>query len=229
MIFAILTIILAITVYLPQLWVRTVMRRHSAERLDLDGTGGELAQHLLQRFELDGVSLEKTDPGKDHYDPQSKTVRLSPSNYDGRSLTAVAVATHEVGHAIQFHRQEKISRLRARYLPLAFTLKRIGIMVMMAMPLLAIVLRAPPLILAVIALSVVLQLLGALAYLIILPEEWDASFHKALPILIEGNYIDEKDLVAVTSVLRAAALTYFASALAEIVNIGRWLMLVLRR
>ena len=229
MIFAILTLVLAAIVYLPQLWVRTVMRRHSVERRDLDGTGGELAQHLLQRFELEGVSLEKTDAGKDHYDPTSKTVRLSPSNYDGRSITAVAVATHEVGHAIQFYKQEKISRLRSRYLPLAFMLKRVGIMVMMAMPILAIVLRAPPLILAVVALSVVLQLLGALAYLIILPEEWDASFHKALPILIEGNYIDEKDLQAVTTVLRAAALTYFASALAEILNIGRWLMLILRR
>lgn len=229
MIFVALTVILAAIVYMPQLWVRHVMRRYSHERTDLAGTGGELAKHLLQRFELDGVSLEKTDAGKDHYDPTSKTIRLSPANYDGQSLTAVAVATHEVGHAIQFHKQEKISQLRARYLPLAFTLKRIGIWVMMAMPILAIVLRAPPLILAVVGFSVILQLLGALAYLIILPEEWDASFHKALPILIEGNYIDEKDLGAVTTVLRAAALTYFASALAEILNIGRWLMVILRR
>ncbi len=229
MIFVILTVILAVVVYMPQLWVRTVMRRHSVERVDLSGTGGELAQHLLQRFELEGVSLEKTDPGRDHYDPQSRTVRLSPANFDGKSLTAVAVATHEVGHAIQFHRQERVSQLRARYLPLALMLKRIGVFVMMAMPVLAVVLRAPPLILAIVGLSVVLQILGAMAYLIILPEEWDASFHKALPILIEGNYIEDKDLQAVTSVLRAAALTYFASALAEILNLGRWLMLILRR
>ena len=229
MIFAIITVVLAVTIYLPQLWVKTVMRRHSVERVDLSGTGGELAKHLLQRFELDGVSLEKTDPGRDHYDPQSRTVRLSPANFDGKSLTAVAVATHEVGHAIQFHRAERVSQLRARYLPLAMLLKRIGLFVMMAMPVLAIVLRAPPLILTIVAVSVIFQVLGALAYLIILPEEWDASFHKALPILIEGNYIDDNDLEAVTSVLRAAALTYFAAALAEILNIGRWLMLILRR
>jgi len=229
MIFAVLSLVVAIVVYLPQMWVKGVMRRHGGDREDMPGTGGELARHLIDRFELEDVKLEETTAGGDHYDPSSKTIRLSPSNHNGRSLTAIAVATHEVGHAIQFHRQERVSRLRKQYLPLAFTLKRVGIAIMMAMPLIALVLRAPPLIFLIIAISVVLQLLGALAYLIILPEEWDASFHKALPILIEGNYVSEHDLGAVTSVLKAAALTYFAAALADILNIGRWLVILLRR
>lgn len=229
MVLVALTLVIAFLVYLPQLWVKSVMRRYSSDRDDLPGTGSELADHLIKRFELDGVSLEMTEDKGDHYDPTSKTIRLSPPNFNGRSLTAVAVATHEVGHAIQFARQERVSMLRVRYLPIASALKRAGVMIMLAMPILAVVLRAPPLIFAVVMLSVALQLLGALAYLIILPEEWDASFHKALPILIEGDYVPENDLDAVTTVLRAAALTYFAAALSDILNIGRWLMILLRR
>ena len=76
--------------------------------------------------------------------------------------------------------------------------------------------------------SLLLQLVGALAYLIILPEEWDASFNKALPILIEGEYVAEDKLPNIRNVLKAAAITYFASALANVLNIGRWLLLLRR-
>ena len=76
--------------------------------------------------------------------------------------------------------------------------------------------------------SLLLQLIGALAYLIILPEEWDASFNKALPILIEGEYVAEDKLPNIRNVLKAAAITYFASALANVLNIGRWLLLLRR-
>jgi hypothetical protein len=64
--------------------------------------------------------------------------------------------------------------------------------------------------------------------LIILPEEWDASFNKALPILMEGEYVAEDQLPNIRNILKAAAITYFASALANVLNIGRWL-LILRR
>ena len=67
-----------------------------------------------------------------------------------------------------------------------------------------------------------------MAYLIILPEEWDASFNKALPILIEGDYIGQTDIPAVRRILQAAALTYFSAALANILNISRWLLLFRR-
>ena len=229
MIYMLLTLFLAVIAYLPQLWVRRVMKRHQHERKDLPGTGGELARHLIDRFELTEIKLEQTTERGDHYDPRSKTVRLSPSNFEGRSITAVAVAAHEVGHALQFERKENISRLRSRYLPLALMLKKAGIFIMLALPIIAVLVRIPAAMFAIIALSVVLQLLGALAYLIILPEEWDASFHKALPILIDGDYISEQDQKAVATVLKAAALTYFAAALAEIVNVGRWITLLLRR
>jgi len=226
--YLILTALLALLVYLPSIWVRIVLRRHSVERASLPGTGGELAVHLLKRFDIAHVAVEETDERNDHYDPTAAVVRLSPSNYQGKSLTAVAVAAHEVGHAIQFQRGEAISQLRQRYLPTAMLCKRLGIMLLTLLPIVFIVVRAPAAVFALIALSLGLQLIGALAYLVVLPEEWDASFKKALPILIEGEYIAEEDIPAVQRVLQAAAWTYFASALADLVNIGRWFVLLRR-
>src|SRR5581483_1601878 len=92
-------------VFGPQLWVRHVMRRHGVERPDLPGTGAELARHLLDAAELTSVAVEKTDRG-DHYDPDTRSVRLLPQHYDGRSITAVAIAAHEVSHAVQHAHEE---------------------------------------------------------------------------------------------------------------------------
>ena len=83
-------------VFMPTLWVRWVMKRYASDIADMPGTGGELAKHLIDRFELKGVEAEITELG-DHYDPQSKMVRLSEENWHGKSLTAVAIAAHEVG------------------------------------------------------------------------------------------------------------------------------------
>jgi Zn-dependent membrane protease YugP len=129
---------------------------------------------------------------------------------------------------MQCVRGEKVFELRTRWLPLALRLKKTGIMLMAAAPVAALLVRSPAAMLALAVASLGLQLLGALAYLIVLPEELDASFNKALPILTEGDYIGAHQIAPVRQVLRAAAWTYFAAALAEVVNIGRWLVLLRR-
>jgi Zn-dependent membrane protease YugP len=220
--------VLAILVYVPSFWVRHIMAKHSKEIAELPGTGGELAKHLIERFELTGITVEEAAPNTDHFDPAGPVVRLSPDNFNGRSLTAVAVAAHEVGHAMQFYRGEKIFELRKRYLPMAARFNRVGVVIMMTIPFIALLIRMPLVIGGVIALSLLLQLAGAFAYLIILPEEWDASFNKALPVLIEGEYIEQAHMPAVRQVLKAAALTYFAAALANVLHVGRWFMLLRR-
>jgi len=222
-------LLLAAAVYLPSVWVRWVMHKHSNEIADMPGTGGELAEHLLQQFSMTEHKVEETRPHADHYDPTAKAVRLSPDNYSGKSLTAIAVAAHEVGHALQHHRDEEIFRLRARYVPTAKLLERIGIMMLYLLPLIGLLLKTPAAFFSVVALSLLLQLAGALAYLIVLPEELDASFNKALPILAKGGYVPAHHEDAVRAVLKAAALTYFAAALANVLNIGRWLMVLIRR
>lgn len=228
MLFFAITLSLLIVIYLPSLWIRWIMKKHGDQLENLPGTGGELAKHLVKRFELEGYTVEQTDEMGDHFNPEDRAVRLSEANYNGKSITAVAVAAHEVGHAIQHFRQEKIFELRKKYIPLAIFFQKIGVMSLALLPIVAVFVNAPSVVFGVIAASLVFQFIGALAYLIVLPEEWDASFNKALPILIKGDYIEPDQQQAVKSVLKAAALTYFAAALASMLNIGRWL-LILRR
>ncbi len=226
--FLILALVGVFLLSFPSFWIKYVLRKHGVRRDDLPGTGAELAIHLLKQYELHDVVVEETEEGRHHYDPGSKAVRLGPSVYHEKSLCAVAIAAHEVGHAIQFERQEIISVLRGRYQPVAQMFKKAGILMFGALPFVGILLRAPSAMFIFVALGILLQLIGALMYLIVLPEEWDASFGKALPILSKGEYVQEEDIPAVRRILKAAAFTYFAGALSDLVNIGRWL-LILRR
>lgn len=228
MILFILTIALLFCSIAPQLWVRYTLRKHNRQLEGMPGTGGELAQHLIERFKLEGVMLEQCTEGADHYDPQAKKVRLSPSYYKGRSLTAIALAAHEVGHAIQYYRGERISQLRAKYMPLSLKFQKAGTMMLMLLPVVVGIVKAPSIFIGFIVVSLLLQLVGALMYWVVLPEEWDASFNKALPILVDDGYLPKQYHEPVRKVLKAAALTYFAGALANLLNVGRWFM-ILRR
>lgn len=227
MVFALLIVAFILLMFAPQMWVRHVMHKHSHTIEGMPGTGGELASHLIERFRLDGIGVEETEENQDHFDPNDQMVRLSPSNFHGRSLKAVAVAAHEVGHAIQFHRKEDVFLLRSKYLPMADQIRRVGVFALWLSPVLALVIKSPVALILPIAVSVVLQIMAAMTYLIVLPEEWDASFGKAMPILEEG-YLPEEYLPQADSVLRAAALTYFAAALSSVLNLG-YLLLLLRR
>lgn len=229
MFYAIVSLALVGCVYAPQVWVRWVMHTHGGDLVEMPGTGSQLADHLIKRFKLDGYAVEEAGKLGDHFDPGARCVRLRRSNYTGRSLTAIAVAAHEIGHAIQHQRQEKVSRLRERYVPRAKNLQRLGVICLTLVPLVGLVAKAPVVFVGFIALGLGLQICGALAYLIVLPEELDASFNKALPILVEGNYIQADQVPAVEQVLRAASYTYFAAALADVLNLSRWVMLLLRR
>lgn len=213
--------------YGPQLWVRYVFWRYGRDRKDIPGTGAELARHLVRRLGLEGVQVETTDSG-DHYDPAERKVRLSPAVHDGRSLTAVAVAAHEVGHAVQHHRGEAILRLRHRMVRLAQGAERVGAGAMMAMPVVAGLTRSPGLGILLTLLALASLAAPVLVQFVTLPVEYDASFRKALPVLRQGRYVEEKDAPAVKRVLRAAAMTYVAASLAGLLNLWRWLR-VLRR
>ena len=115
--YALLGLLFLALVFLPQLWVRQVMTRHALERPDFPGTGGELARHLLDEAGLHDVRVDLTDAG-DHYDPEARAVRLTAGNHQGRSVTAVAVAAHEVSHALQHARGERMFDWRGRLVKL---------------------------------------------------------------------------------------------------------------
>ena len=229
MIFVLFALVFVALVFGPQLWIRWVFMRYKSDLPGIPGTGAELARHLLKRFEIDNVIVEETSPMRDHFDSSEPAVRLSPDNYHGRSLTAIAVATHEVGHAIQWHRNEEIFKLRQRYIPLAMKLQRAGLALLSLSPVIGLITRHPGGLAVPMAGGIIMAVCGAATYLIVLPEEWDASFNKAMPILIDGEYVSEAQQPAVKRILRAAALTYAAGALASILQLWRWLPLLLRR
>jgi len=210
MIWALVFVAILALVFGPAIWVKWVMRRHAAEIPGMPGTGGELAQHLIDEHDLNGVTLEITNQG-DHYSPEERVVRLSEANYEGKSLTAVAVAAHEVGHAIQHHLHDSRLEARTRLIPIANRIAQIGSAAMWLAPIIGILTRHP----MPIGLFVVLGLSGLVArmcaHLYTLPVEWDASFGKALPILEKGQYIAPDELPIVKKILRAAAYTYFAA------------------
>ena len=220
-----LFIVFLLIIFGPQWWVRHVLRKHQTHIESMDGTGGELAEHLIERFELTGVTVVKGEEDEDFYDPQNKIVSLSPEVYDGKSLTAVAVAAHEVGHAIQFCHEEPISRLREKYLTHAHRIQQFGISFLMISPLVGLVFRIPQLALLTILIGVLTMLVSVLMHVAVLPEEYDASFNKAMPILAEG-YLSADQLPHARQILKACAYTYVAAALADVLNLWRWLRLV---
>lgn len=209
---------------LPQWWVGRVLKRHSEDREDFPGTGGELAQHLIKAQGLEGVIVEEADPARgigDHYDPTDKVVRLTPDKLNGRSLTAIVVAAHEVGHAIQDHNKETTFNARIQAARFAGVAERIAPVAFWISPLLAAVNPAASRVSLIVAVLSVLA--STLVHLITLPVEWDASFGKALPILEKGEYLNDEDMKGARQILLAAALTYVAGSLASLLNVWRWL------
>ncbi|MGI9415965.1 MAG: zinc metallopeptidase [Hyphomicrobiales bacterium] len=206
----------------PSLWVKHVLARYSEPRTDFPGTGGELARHLLDEMKLDHVTVEVTKAG-DHYDPEAKAVRLSPDHHDGRSLAAVAVAAHEVGHAMQDATGYAMLKRRTSMAKMTHLLEKIGGVVMLGAPLLAVLTRSPAGFVAEFAAGLVILGMSVVIHLITLPVELDASFNRALKVLETGRYLPEDDMPAVRKILWAAALTYVAAAMMSLLNVARWL------
>jgi len=219
--------ILAITVLFgPSLWAARVLRRHNRAEY-FSGNGFELARLLLADTGIETVDVQETPIG-DHYDPEKKMIGLTKAHCGRRTLTAVVVAAHEVGHAIQDHSGFTPLKARTRMIRSAARMEKIGAGIIMVVPILTIITRVPA--------AGLLMFLGGLATLCIpvlihfltLPTEFDASFKRALPLLASGKYLPEEDLPAARRILLACALTYVANALVGLLNVYRWIR-ILRR
>ena len=227
MLVVVLLVAILALVFGPQLWIKRTLRIYGVHRSDLSGTGGELAEHLIQRFSLEGTSVKEGREGEDFYDPENKVVSLSGSHFHGKSIAAVAVATHEVSHALQHHEQHTGFMKRQRRIRIAIMIERFSVIALMVTPLIFLLTRVPQSTLITLLLGASGMVASLWVQLMNLPVEMDASFNKALPILEEG-YLSGDDLPAARKVLKAAALTYVAAALASLLNIGRWFA-ILRR
>ena len=205
-------------VALPQFWIHNTIERYSNERADLGGTGADFARHVLDGMKLYDVKVEETEQG-DHYDPQARAVRLQKRFYAGRSVSAVAIAAHEVGHAMQHALDLPMFARRQMLARQAHVLGMIAQAFLWSSPILMILNKSA----AALILNVVgfggMALLAFALQVTTLPVEFDASFNRALPLLEEGGFLKPKDLSAARQLLRAAAFTYVAALIRSVLTI----------
>ena len=214
-------------VFLPGIWVGHVMKRYSEPPDRYSGSGAELARHMLDSYQLQSVKVEVTEHG-DHYDPAEKAVRLTQDKFDGHSLTAITVAAHEVGHAIQDQQAYAPLRLRTRLVQFAAPIQRVGAGLLMVSPFIGAITRAPQVGILMFAGGFLTLATSTLVHFVTLPTEFDASFVRALPMLDRHGILKDVDRPHAHRLLTAAALTYVSASLMSLLNIARW-WAILRR
>jgi Zn-dependent membrane protease YugP len=227
MIYFLLLGVLLLLIFGPRLWVQHIMAKYNRQKEEnFPGNGEEFARHLLDRYGLNEVQVEKADAG-DHYDSKNKAVRLTKDKLEGRTLTAITIAAHEVGHALQDAAEEPLFLWRSRLGTIAVGAQRLGSFLLFASPILSIVTRAPSAGLLSSMAAFLVMGSNVILQLATLPVELDASYKKALPLLKSG-YLQPDQHRAAEKILRAAAFTYLSASLAGLLNFWQW-MRVLRR
>ena len=173
-------------IILPQLWVRSTLNKYANVPSSIGKTGRDVAREILNRHGLNNVGVEITRMG-DHYDPHAKAVRLSEEFYHGNSLTAVTVAAHECGHAIQDAENYGFMRLRTVVTPI-IQVCQFGPTLLVFSIMLTAFLASP--IWKMTAIIGLLMYIGIFFFQVItLPVELDASFARAIPVLEGSGYI----------------------------------------
>lgn len=225
--FLIFGLILLAIIFGPGLWVKKVLDKYSKPADRYAGSGAQLARHLLNLHQLEDVKVEVTEEG-DHYDPAAKAVRLTEDKYKGHSLTAITVAAHEVGHALQDRDGYGPLKLRSRLVRATQVVEKVGAGILLVSPFMGALTRAPGL--GVLMFLGGMLTLGSatLVHLVTLPTELDASFSRALPLLEKHGILKDADKRHAHTLLKAAALTYVSASLMSLLNIARWVA-ILRR
>ena len=220
-------VLLLVIIFGPGLWVSRVLERYSEPADRYSRSGADTARLLLDHHDLHSVAVESTEAG-DHYDPVDKAVRLTADKFAGRSLTAITVAAHEVGHAVQDHCNYGPLRWRTRLVRIAGPVQKLGAGVLMVSPFIGALTRIPQLGLLLFMAGFLTLATSTLVHLVTLPTEFDASFGRALPMLDRHQVLRPVDRPHARRLLTAAALTYVSASLMSLLNIARW-WAILRR
>lgn len=216
-----LTFVAFIITSLAQAYITSTYKKYSLVKNGNGMTGREVARKILDNNGLKNVDVvEVSGYLSDHYDPSSKVVRLSNSNYNESSISAVSVDAHECGHAIQDKENYKFLRIRASLVPIVNFSSYAGY--------LAIVIGGFTGIFGLIKLGILLECVILLFQVITLPVEIDAS-KRALFEVKKNKYLNEEEYGSGKSVLTAAALTYVAGVASALIQILRLLLVYGRR
>ncbi|MGI6350744.1 MAG: zinc metallopeptidase [Armatimonadota bacterium] len=221
--FLVLILLFVVLGFLAQMWVRSSFAKWSRVGTMRGLTGAEVAATVLRDAGLSGVAIEpaRGHALSDHYDPRTRTLRLSGPVYSGRSVAAAAVAAHEAGHAIQHAQRYAPLVLRNAAVPLAISAdKVVGLLVMVGFMLMWMGAKAPALFLA----AGIIYGVAVFFALITLPVEFNAS-RRAMAALTDSGVVVMQEQAGVRSVLAAAASTYVVAALMSVANMLFYLAL----
>ena len=198
--------------------VNSTFKKFAGVRSTVGMTGADAARKILYSEGIMDVSIEHVAGNlTDHYNPSTKTVNLSDATYGSQSVAAIGVAAHECGHVIQHHKGYTPLNIRTALVPVANVGSRAGIPICI----LGMIFGANE---TLINLGILLFSLGVLFQLVTLPVEFDASA-RALKLVGSLGILNPDEVRDTRKVLKAAAMTYVASAFAAILSLLRLLIL----
>ena len=209
--------------FYAQFKVMSTFKKYSRIRVASGQTGAAVAQLILDRAGIRDVSVERISSMLgDHYDPRQKVLRLSPDVYDGNSISAVGVAAHECGHALQHAQGYAPLHLRSVAVPLAMG-AQFGSQLLPVAVILCIVFKLLAFLPIVIYVAIVVFAIITFFSLITLPVEFNAS-SRAKAILQQMGTVNREEAAGVNKVLSAAAFTYVAAFIMSLANMFYWIL-----
>lgn len=219
----ILVIIAFLFSMVAQTKVSSTFNKYSRVRNRAGFTGAQVAAQMLQNAGIYDVSVQRVAGNlTDHYDPRTKTLRLSQSVYDSTSVAALGVAAHETGHAIQHDVGYAPLALRSFFVPLANFGSRLAI------PLIIIGFLFSGGGSTLVTLGILFFSLSVAFTIITLPVEFNAS-SRAIRLLVDDGFLTSDEIGGAKKVLSAAAMTYVAAAFAAVAQLLRLIAIFGRR
>jgi Zn-dependent membrane protease YugP len=208
-----------ILMMLAQVYVNSTYRKWSKVRASSRVTGAEAAQRLIRYGGLYDVHVQGVRGNlTDHYDPRKKVLRLSEGVYQGESVASLAIAAHELGHAVQDQDGYFLLRLRSMLVPAV----NIGSYLGWILIIIGLLLRLTDLA----WLGVLVFSGGAVFALATLPVELNASARARRLLTESGLIMGSEEQRGVNAVLNAAALTYIAALFTSVMQLLYWVSLV---
>jgi Zn-dependent membrane protease YugP len=207
---------------LVSLALKNRFKKYSQVPLSKGLTGREVAEKMLRENGIYDVKVTSVEGFlTDHYNPQNKTVNLSPEVYNGQSVAAAAVASHEVGHAVQHATKYAWLQFRSKMVPAVMITSNLANWILLAGVIMAS--SGNPVVLLI---GIIMFSISVIFTLITLPVEFDAS-RRALAWLNHTNVTNSQEYPQAKDALRWAALTYVIAALAAVVTLIQYILLYL--
>ncbi len=194
-------------------YVNSRLKKYSHVPNSLGVTGAQVAQRMLDYYGIGTVSIHRGGEGQDFFDPRSNSVTLSPEAFDGRSITALATACHEVGHACQYAQDYTPMKVRGAIVPAVNLASNAWIFLLM----LGIFMN----IAGLTTLAIIMYAVVVLFQLVTLPVEFNAS--RRAMVYMDTIGLPQAEQRGSFDVLRACAFTYVAAALTSILQL-LWLL-----